>query len=70
MECLTRAQVVCSTLTGAGSFQMGPYTFGLVVIDEAAQVSIYCLLAARVSKPYLFKPSFGANKTASHRSGA
>lgn len=37
-ECLTGAQIVCGTLTGAAGFQLGPYTFGLTVIDEAAQV--------------------------------
>lgn len=39
-ECLTSAQVVCGTLTGAAGFQMGPYAFGLTVIDEAAQVCL------------------------------
>lgn len=38
-EAIEEAHVICSTLTGAAGFMLAPYTFGLVVIDEAAQVS-------------------------------
>ena len=39
-ECLTRAQVVCATLTGCLSRDLDPLTFDLAVVDEAAQVTL------------------------------
>ena len=37
-ECLSRAQVVCATLTGCLSHDLDPLAFDLAVVDEAAQV--------------------------------
>ena len=37
-EVLSRAAVVCSTLTGTLSHHLGPLAFDTVIIDEAAQV--------------------------------
>lgn len=37
-EALASASIVCATLTGCGSFNLGPFSFSLTVIDEAAQV--------------------------------
>ena len=39
-EVLSRADVICSTLTGTLSHHMGPLTFDTVVVDEAAQAGI------------------------------
>ena len=41
-EVLSRASVVCATLTGCMSRDLATLAFDLVVIDEAAQVCTLC----------------------------
>lgn len=44
-EILREADIICSTLTGAGHEILAPYTFETVIIDEAAQaIEMSCLI--------------------------
>ena len=45
---ISEADIICSTLSGAGHDSLTPYTFETVIIDEAAQaIELSCLIPLR-----------------------
>ncbi|ORX36373.1 SEN1 N terminal-domain-containing protein [Kockovaella imperatae] len=47
-DILSKADIICSTLSGAGHDSLAPYAFETVIIDEAAQaIELSCLIPLR-----------------------